>query len=281
MAEVQEAVDQALDGVEVDGLHCESGTRDLLIKAVPSQDAGVMLLVHDFTSFRAAERTRTDFVSNVSHELRTPIAMVMGYAETLLDDQDRLDPDLQPLVEAVHRNARRLSELFEDLLHLSRIESRRGDLPLTVMPLEGLLEEAVLSAADQASRKSQSFSLECASDVRAPINAEALQAIVGNLASNAVKYTPAGGRIRVTAGYEGGRVRIDVEDDGPGIDPVHHDRIFERFYRVDQGRSRRVGGTGLGLSIAKHLAMATGCGLRLSSAPGSGSVFTVFLPEAP
>jgi two-component system phosphate regulon sensor histidine kinase PhoR len=206
------------------------------------------------------------------------VAAIMGYAETLLDERERLDPGLVRLVEAVHRNGTRLRDLFEDLLQLSRIEARRGELPLMAVPLRPILEGAVASAADRAAHRKQDFALECPADLRARVNAEALGSIVGNLAMNACNYTPEGGRIRVIAEPAPGEVLVHVEDNGIGIDPAHHQRIFERFYRVDEGRSRSAGGTGLGLAIVKHLARASGCTVSLSSAVGQGSRFTVHIP---
>jgi two-component system phosphate regulon sensor histidine kinase PhoR len=237
-----------------------------------------MVIVENLTSYRRTERARTDFVANVSHELRTPIATIMGYAETLLDDAQHLDPEVAAQVEVIRRNGQRLRDLFEDLLVLSRIEARSGDLPLTLQRLEPLLEEAVLPAAEIAVARGVEFSLECDPELAARVNAEALGPMVGNLASNASKYTPAGGHVCVVARQVDDGVLVEVHDDGVGIDPIHHDRIFERFYRVDEGRSREVGGTGLGLAIVKHLARATGCSLSMESAVGQGSVFRVLIP---
>jgi two-component system phosphate regulon sensor histidine kinase PhoR len=170
-------------------------------------------------------------------------------------------------------------DLFEDLLELSRIEARREELPLSRERLRPILERAVAPAMDAASRRKQHFSLECSAELEALVNPEALATVVRNLATNATNYTPEGGHVLVRAAKDpDGGMRVEVEDDGIGIDRVHHQRIFERFYRVDEGRSRRVGGTGLGLAIVKHLALATGCRVQVDSEVGKGARFSVQLP---
>jgi len=279
VAEVQQAVDHALAGESTGEIAATSGAYDLVVQGVPAEGFGAMVLVQDVTRFRQAERARTDFVANVSHELRTPIASIMGYAETLLEERERIEPDLVRLVQAVYRNGTRLRDLFEDLLTLSRIEARRGELPLTDSALLPILESAVATAADRAAQRNQDFALDCDGVLRAWVNAEALTAIVGNLAVNASNYTPEGGRIRVRAEAAGDEVLVHVQDSGIGIDPAHHQRIFERFYRVDEGRSRSAGGTGLGLAIVKHLALASLCTVTVQSERGKGAVFTVHLPR--
>ncbi len=279
VAEVQQAIDVALGGTPTGEIGATSGPYDIVVQGVPVEGYGAMVLVQDVTRFRQAERARTDFVANVSHELRTPIASIMGFAETMLADSDRMPPDMVRLLEAVYRNGKRLRDLFEDLLTLSRIESRRGELPLVDARLRPILESAVTSAADRAAQRHQDFALECPDELFTRINAEALTSIIGNLAVNASNYTPEGGRIRVYVESDAREVRVHVQDDGIGIDPVHHQRIFERFYRVDEGRSRSAGGTGLGLAIVKHLALASGCAVTMRSAKGKGSTFTVHLPR--
>lgn len=279
VAEIQQVADQAAKGDAIVEMSCTTGRIDLLVRGMRTRRGDVLLLVLDVSKMRAAERARTEFVANVSHELRTPIAALMGYAETLTLEPD-LSPQVAKMAETIHRNAKRLRDLFEDLLQLSRIEARRDQLPLERRRLAPILEAAVAPAADVAARRHQTFALECPEDVEAPVNPEALGAIVANLVNNATNYTPEGGDIIVRVTPEGREVRIDVQDNGIGIDRSAHERIFERFYRVDEGRSRKVGGTGLGLAIVKHYALATNCRVSMKSELGQGSTFSVFLPAA-
>lgn len=278
VAEIQEAVDAVLGGDTTAELQAATGTRDLVVRAVRLETGDVLAMVDDVTEFRDAERSRADFVANVSHELRTPVSAIMGYAETVLSDRDRIPDDLVPLLETIDRNARRLRDLFEDLLRLHRIEARKRAFPLRRTRLLPILQEAVVSPADNAARKGQDFRLECSPELEASINAEALSTIVGNLAGNASDYTHDGGSIVVRARPLGEDVVIDVIDDGIGIPPAHHERVFERFFRVDEARSRRAGGTGLGLAIVKHLALATGMRISVESEPGRGSTFSIRIP---
>ncbi len=278
VVEVQHAVDAALRGEPTEEVPCTFGRLDLVLRGTRGTDGGVMLLVQDVTRYRMAERARTEFVANVSHELRTPIATIMGYAETLVADRERLEPETVFMAEAIHRNAHRLRDLFEDLLELSRIEARRRELPLQKLVLAPIIGKAVTAAVDRSAQRKQKFQVQDSGTLSAWVNPEALSTIVGNLANNATNYTPEGGEIAVRAFASGREVVIEVTDNGIGIDRVHHQRIFERFYRVDEGRSRRVGGTGLGLAIVKHLALASGCRVTLSSEIGKGSTFAVHLP---
>lgn len=279
VVEVQTTVDRGLSGEPSRDVACGSDPYELLLQAVPLVQGGVLVLAQDVTQFRLAERARTDFVANVSHELRTPLTAILGFAETLLDDADHLPADAAHLLERVYRNARRLRDLFEDLLTLSRIEARRGVLPITEQSLRPILAEALASAADLAHEQGQSFELKCKRSRTAQVNPEALTTIVSNLVVNACHYTPEGGAITVSVHDDAGEVRIDVVDNGIGIDPAHHQRIFERFYRVDEGRSRRKGGTGLGLAIVKHMAMASGARIALTSEHGKGSTFSLYIPR--
>ncbi len=275
VAEIQAMVDRVLAGHSLEPVEATSGARDLTLMGA-SVPGGALVLVQDMTRFRTAERARTAFVANVSHELRTPIASVIGFSEAILAGEP--DPDTASMAEAVLRNGKRLRDLFDDLLELSRIESRSRELPLVRARLAPVLAAAVAPAVDAAVERKHVVELHCPEALFVKTNAEALEAIVRNLALNAVAYTPAGGHITVTATVEGGGVRVEVRDDGIGIEKKHHERIFERFYRVDEGRTRGAGGTGLGLAIVKHLAIATRCRVTVRSALGEGSSFTVHLP---
>ena len=251
-----------------------------LVATADALSDGVFLRVEDVTGRREAERARTDFVANVSHELRTPLTAILGYLETVLQDEERIPDDIVQLLQVVDRNTRRLRDLFEDLLRLHRIESRRRELPMERMALRPILLEATGPAQDRARMRDQAFTLTCPEDLQARVNPDALSAIVGNLAGNASTYTPDGGTVRVVAERVPGGVRIQVVDDGIGIPRAHHERIFERFYRVDAARSRREGSTGLGLAIVKHYALACGFQIGIESEEGEGSTFSVLLPAS-
>jgi two-component system, OmpR family, phosphate regulon sensor histidine kinase PhoR len=276
--EIHEAVQQAIrEGTAERGF--ATGWADLRVRVDKLDAEHVTLRLDDVTREREAERSRSDFVANVSHELRTPITALMGYAETLLLDADDLPASTVSMLQTVERNAKRLRDLFEDLLRLHRIESRRKELPLAKQKLHPLLVAAVIEAIDQAGKRGVDFELDCAEDVEAYCNTEALSAMVSNLARNAVAYSKDNGHVIVRVVTKPGKPPvIEVSDDGIGIAAVHHERIFERFYRVDEARSRRAGGTGLGLAIVKHFALASGCAVEMTSVHGRGSTFTIALP---
>ena len=261
------------------------GHRELMVRVVPLDEVeasgrrGHLLLVEDVTSQRQAERQRSEFVANVSHELRTPATAIAGYAETLLEDQERLDPHVAKMVEVIHRNARRLTELFDDLLYLSRLDAQEGPLPVTSVLVAPVVTECLDKVAAAATEKEVTLQTFGLPGVRVLANREALGHVLGNLVENAVKYSHQGGVVTVGARRRDAGWRIEVIDVGIGIDPSHHERIFERFYRVDKGRARAAGGTGLGLAIVARLCGKMGADLSVRSQLGSGSVFRVWLPE--
>jgi two-component system phosphate regulon sensor histidine kinase PhoR len=252
-------------------------------KAAP----GYVMVMHDVTELRQLETVRRDFVTNVSHELRTPVAVIMANSEALLasgfDDQQRA----RHFIEGLNRNAARLSRLISDLLDIAQLES--GKLKLKLEPVS--VAEAVMTVLDtledRAAQRSQELDAEIELDLMVRADAKALDQILYNLVDNAIKYTPDGGRVLVRAAllqdelnHDTHTVRIEVTDSGPGIPAEHRARVFERFYRVDQGRSRDMGGTGLGLAIVKHLCVAMSGRVGVRANEGTGSVFWVRLPAA-
>ncbi|WP_338865257.1 sensor histidine kinase [Myxococcus stipitatus] len=256
--------------------------RTLAIRVTPlGKDLpGSAAVFHDVTELRRLEKVRKDFVANVSHELRTPITAIRGYAETLQGGALG-DAQMAPrMVEIIHRQSERLSELVEDLLELSRLESREVSLKLTEVPLAEAAARAADTVRPKAEGKGQVVSLHVPPDLVAVGDPRAVEQVLLNLLDNAVKYTSAGGRVDVDGAYEDGRCVVRVQDTGVGIEPRHLSRIFERFYRVDKGRSRDMGGTGLGLSIVKHLLQAMDGEVKVESQPNEGSTFTIFLPQA-
>ncbi|MSP56177.1 MAG: histidine kinase [Myxococcales bacterium] len=277
VADFQELIDEARDTGAVCERTLTHGKHDLLIRALPTEDgAGCLGVVLDITSIRSAERTRRDFVANVSHEIRTPITAIVGYAEALEGERERIPADAHFMLDAVKRNAVRLQLLIDDVLHLSRLESRHSDLELTREPLQPIIETVLERFTGVARQKSLQLSVN-PTEAEALINPDGLEHALSNLVDNAVKYT-AEGSVLIEVEVEGKHVLVRVADTGIGIDPVHHPRVFERFYRVDPGRARSVGGTGLGLALVKHLCSAMSAEIHFESQPGVGSRFTLRLP---
>jgi two-component system phosphate regulon sensor histidine kinase PhoR len=239
--------------------------------------SGIVLVMLDVTEMRRLEAVRRDFVANVSHELRTPISIIRANAETLLDGA-LTDPERGPgFAHAIMRSAERLGRIVSDLLDLSRIESGQLQARLRPLPIAEVAVRVVDSLQIQARARSITLTQNVPEDLEPLCDEDALEQILTNLVENAIKYTPEGSHVDVSAAAEGGRVRIDVRDDGPGIEPRHRPRVFERFYRVDPGRSRDMGGTGLGLSIVKHLVEAQQGTVELLDHEPQGSVFRVWL----
>lgn len=244
---------------------------------------GLVAVFSDVTELRRLETLRRDFVANVSHELRTPIASIRATSETLRGGA-LSDPEMaKEFVEIIDRNAQRLHRLVEDLLDLSKIEAK--ELDLKIEPLDARAEaQAVVDLLRHAAEQRKSHvTVEAPGGLWVKADPRALEQILTNLIDNAVKYGPPGTRVTVRARRSPDRkdrVVFEVADDGPGIDAAHVPRLFERFYRVDTGRSRALGGTGLGLAIVKHLAEALGGEASVESALGKGSVFRVDLPAS-
>lgn len=240
---------------------------------------GSAAVFRDVTELKRLERVRQDFVANVSHELRTPIAAILGYAETLQSGA-LLDGVHGPqMVDIIHRQSERLSELVTDLLELSRLDA--GERPLVVgsVAVGEVVTRAAEAVEPRATAKHITITHHVAAGLAATGDAKALEQVLVNLLDNAVKYTPEGGSVELTARHEASRVELSVRDTGLGIEAKHLPRLFERFYRVDRGRSREMGGTGLGLSIVRHLVSAMGGDVRVQSQLGLGSTFTVTLAE--
>lgn len=240
---------------------------------------GVLIVLYDVTHLRQLEHLRRDFVANVSHELKTPITSIKGFVETLLAGALKEPENSENFLRIIARQAERLNEIIDDLLSLSRIEqdAERGRIFLTVQKIKGVLEAAIQVCEPQATAKGIAVHLHCPDDLRARINAPLLEQAVLNLVDNAVKYSEPHRQVQVEAEGAGAKVIIRVRDQGSGIKPEHFPRLFERFYRVDSGRSRQSGGTGLGLAIVKHIAQAHGGQVTVESTPGKGSIFSLHL----
>ena len=237
-------------------------------------------MLNDVTRYRHLENLRRDFVANVSHELKTPIASIKGFVETLLDGALNQPEDAQRFLKIISNHVERLNNIIEDLLSLSKIEQSEeaANLPLIEAPLWGVLEAALHGCQSQAEAKKIELSLVCDENVTAQIDPPLLEQAVINLVDNAIKYSESGGRVLVEVATAANELSIAVRDQGCGIAAEHLPRLFERFYRVDRARSRKLGGTGLGLAIVKHIVQAHRGTIDVASTPGVGSVFTIHLP---
>jgi two-component system phosphate regulon sensor histidine kinase PhoR len=282
-AELQSIVEKALVAsdplsgeIEVGGLK----PRRLLVYAarLSGEPRALVLVLFDVTEMRRLEIVRRDFVANVSHELRTPVASVRSAAETLRMAMDHDPTAAIQFIDIIERNGRRLGELINDLLDLSRIEANEYRLRVEPTPLRQLSEKTVAAFAERASSRSMRLTVDIPDDLPpAMVDANAFDRIVTNLVDNALKYCPDGASISLSARALGTKIQVCVSDSGAGIDAKHLPRLFERFYRVDNGRSRDMGGTGLGLSIVKHLVEAMGGEVSVESLPGKGATFAFTL----
>ena len=248
--------------------------------AVPIEGGGTwaaLAVFHDLTEVRRIDSVRRDFISNVSHELRTPLAGIRAAAETLsegaLDDR----PAAEEFVGHIQRETDRLTQMVEELLELSRIESGAAPMHFAQIDVVALAQDAVRRFGQQAERAGLKLAVDApGSPVSIIGDAEPLERALGNLIANAIKFTPQGGTVTVAVGREGAHAVLTVRDTGVGIEPEQQARVFERFYKADRGRGS--GGTGLGLAIVKHIVRAHSGTVAVDSRPGRGSAFTMRLP---
>ncbi|HUG36329.1 MAG TPA: ATP-binding protein [Candidatus Limnocylindrales bacterium] len=247
----------------------------------PLESAGVVMVLHDVTALRRLEHMRTEFIANVSHELRTPLTAIHGYLETLLGGALEEPEHARPFLDIVFRHTERLGRLLNDLTDLSDIELGRVTLALGPVDLGEAVESVLAIIRPKADRGGVSLDVKLGSDVPAVrADRDRLVQILINLVDNAVKYTPSGGRVTVSAStLADGLVEVTVADTGTGIPAADLPRITERFYRVDRARSRELGGTGLGLAIVKHLVQGHGGELQLASTLGEGTAVTFTIPS--
>jgi signal transduction histidine kinase len=277
---LREAIGTAVSGRAVDAHEVQIGGRELALTARPLPAGGAVIALFDLTPVRRLETVRRDFVANASHELRTPLTVIGGFAETLLDDSLPNDQRRQ-FAETVLSNTRRMQRIVDDLLDLSRIESGGWKPNPARADVRALANEAIATTQMQRPQKPVELKLEIAPDA-ATVWADptALRQVLTNLVDNAVRHTSEGS-VTVFSRRLAGGVAVGVRDTGFGIPADHLARIFERFYRVDAGRSRSEGGTGLGLAIVKHLVEGHGGRVRAESTVGQGTTIWAELPDAP
>jgi two-component system phosphate regulon sensor histidine kinase PhoR len=269
--------------VEGDVVFWDGSERYLQVNGAVLQDAlgtaiGAVIVLNDVTRLRRLENMRRDFVANVSHELRTPITSIKGFVESLLDGALQEPALAEHFLQVVAKQVDRLDIIIEDLLALSLIEqgSERAEIGLEDGPVRDILQTAVQVCAVKSAAKQIAVEIRCPDNLHARLNPPLLEQAVINLVDNAVKYSNK--LVIVAARQEDEQLVIEVIDDGCGIAPEHLSRLFERFYRVDKARSRKLGGTGLGLAIVKHIAQAHGGYAAVTSTLGQGSVFSIHYP---
>ena len=241
-----------------------------------------LIVLHDTTALRRAERMRADFVANASHELKTPIAGLLGFIETLRGPARDDEAARERFLGIMGEQADRMRRLVDDLLMLSRIEQHEHARPDAEVDLERVLASVMDLLQLKASSRGVALELEIAPELPPALgDADELTIVFQNLVDNAIKYSKPSTAVRVTAkALDPERLAVAVADQGDGIPPVHLPRLTERFYRVDTARSRQLGGTGLGLAIVKHVVNRHRGRLDIQSTPGKGSVFSVTLPAA-
>ncbi len=287
-AELHALVTAALSAsqlVEGDVVFRGRGERFLHARGTPYVDAagkriGAVVVLNDVTRVRRLERARRDFVANVSHELKTPITSIKGFVETLADGAIENREEAERFLGIIARHADRLASILDDLLALSRIEQdvECSDIALERVQIAAVLSSAVNSCEPKRADKGVSVETNCPAELEVDGIPQLLEQAVVNLLDNAIKHSPSGSTVRLEGRAQDREAVISVSDHGPGIAAEHLPRLFERFYRVDKGRSREQGGTGLGLAIVKHIAQAHRGSVEVRSEPGKGSTFTIRLP---
>jgi two-component system, OmpR family, phosphate regulon sensor histidine kinase PhoR len=249
----------------------------LSIKLIPYGDEKRLLIIRDITQFERVEAMRRDFVANVSHEMRTPLTVVSGFVENLQDMPDLNHENIRRALHLMAEQTRRMDNLVADLLTLSRLENEQSPLQEETVDIKALLNE-VYQDGKLLSEGRHPLQIEIDSSAKLLGNRNELQSAFGNLLSNAIRYTPAGGAILLRWFERDGQPELSVQDSGIGIAAQHIPRLTERFYRVDRSRSRETGGTGLGLAIVKHIAMRHQARLEVASEEGKGSTFSLVFP---
>jgi len=250
------------------------------LTAPDGQRIGALLVFNDVTALYRVETMQRDFVANVSHELKTPITSIKGFAETLLDGEEHDPAARQRFLQIIRRQADRLHSIVTDILSLAALEhgTRGTGAERETVRLDEMLENALLPCRTLAAERGTDLQTSCPEEVDVEVYPFFMEQAVINLVDNAIKFSPPGRTVAVQAQLRGGALVISVRDDGPGIGIEHHERVWERFYRVDPGRSRQSGGTGLGLAIVKRVADLHGGRVELDSTPGAGSTFRLIVP---
>jgi two-component system phosphate regulon sensor histidine kinase PhoR len=240
---------------------------------------GTLIIFHDITRIRRLEKMHKDFAANVSHELKTPLTTIKGFIETLQEMPDGPSDDRAGFLKILEKNVNRMIELINDLLSLSRLERLEGTgVRFAENQLSVLIQGAVRVCDPLAEKKQIQIQMTCPEDLMVRVDPVLMEQAIVNLVENAVKYSPENARVDIIARSSGKDIEIDVKDAGAGIARDHLPKIFNRFYRVDKGRSRQEGGTGLGLAIVKHIIQYHNGQITVSSVKGKGTTFHIRLP---
>ena len=244
------------------------------------KQVGVLIILNDITQLQRLETVRRDFIANVSHELKTPITSIKGSVETLLQEEEMDGSTLNRFLKIILRHSDRLNSIIEDLLTLSRIEQGQMTVVehLQVTSINQLIQQVLQVCEHSASEKGIKLEMNGDEILDAAVNPPLLEQALINLVENAIKYSDAKSLVTLSLEKQADKFIIGVKDHGFGIESKHHERIFERFYRIDVARSRKLGGTGLGLSIVKHIIQAHQGTISLTSTPGEGSTFLIQIP---
>ena len=285
--EILQAVDTCLSElISVNAtVKVRDSSLDVLVTVLRNDDwesaEGAIVVIEDITEMLRLEQVRSDFIANASHELQTPISAIRGFVETIIDDDQMPDDIAKRFIGRIRSQSVRLDTIVKDLIHLSRFDTYTARTEFSTLDLGVLLRQIYQSKLEDASDADLFFHSDIC-DTTVEVNGEikALDQMIVNLVDNAFKYTPSGGVVTLRLYSLGQMGVVEVEDNGIGIPEDERQRIFERFYRVDRGRSREQGGTGLGLSIVKHIAQSHHGSVDLVSEVDKGSTFRVNIPVA-
>ena len=255
--------------------------RTIIARAAPVAAGwahGVVLVLHDITELKRADKIRRDFVANVSHELRTPLTAIRGYVEAL-SEGDTSPDETERFLEIIMRHSQRMERLVQDLLRLARLDAGQETLDITSCDLRAVIQSVTDDLEPSLDARGQQVDVAIGEDAaQVPADPAKLHDVLRNLLANASAYSPARTTISVVTRRAGDRIAIDVLDQGPGIPEEDRSRVFERFYRVDKSRARDPGGTGLGLAIVRHLIELHRGRVAVENRPEGGAQFTVELP---
>lgn len=265
------------DGVVVRQRQPGAEALELTVRVSPMEDEDMLIFAVDESAAKRVDAVRRDFVANISHELKTPIGAISVLSEAVEVAKD--DPEaVERFALRLQRETARLAELTNQIIDLSRLQTENPMLEHHVVDLSEVIDEAVSRSRERAARREVSVIVARTTEVRVLGDRWQLADAVANLVQNAISYSDERARVTISLALDGDVAEVKVSDNGIGIRPEDQDRIFERFFRVDYGRSRESGGTGLGLSIVRHIAVSHGGDIRVWSRPGQGSTFTLSLP---
>jgi two-component system phosphate regulon sensor histidine kinase PhoR len=253
-----------------------SGT---LLYDIDDNALGALVVFNDITNLKHLDTIKKDLVANVSHELKTPVTTIMGFIETLREGAINDPKNAERFLDIIAKHIERLNMIIDDLLVLAKLEDKPDEVNLKSEHILPVLQSVIEDYEFKAKEKKIEFDISCDEKLKGRINKNLMEQAIGNLVDNAVKYSDKKTKITIGAKLDGTSLIIYVEDSGFGIASEHIPRLFERFYRIDKGRSREEGGTGLGLAIVKHIVNTMNGTIEVESTPGKGSVFTLRLPQ--